>query len=261
MRVTVLGCGSSAGVPMIGGADGAGDWGECDPGEPRNVRTRASIVLQAPEGGTLLVDTSPDMRGQLLACRIARVDAILFTHAHADHIAGLDDVRILNRICGHPLDVYADARTFAELTNRFSYAFQPWTGPGFFRPAMKPVVIAPGGTVSMAGMPISLFDQDHGFMRSMGLRCGGFGYSTDVVALDDAAFETLRGVEVWLVDCFQRTRHITHAYLDLVIEWVSRLRPGRTILTHMGPDLDWGWMQRHLPPGIEPAWDGLVVEL
>jgi phosphoribosyl 1,2-cyclic phosphate phosphodiesterase len=246
---------------MIGGPDGSGDWGACDPDEPRNIRSRASIIIQAADCGTLLVDTTPDLRGQLLACRVARVDAVLFTHAHADHIAGLDDVRILNRICGHPLDAFADERTLAELTSRFGYAFQPWTGPGFFRPAMIPTLIAPGQTVAMAGLPITLFDQDHGYARSLGLRCGGFGYSTDVVALDDTAFAALRGVEVWVVDCFQRSRHVTHAYLDLVGQWRDRLNPRRTILTHMSPDLDWGWMERNLPPGIEAAHDGLILEL
>jgi phosphoribosyl 1,2-cyclic phosphate phosphodiesterase len=260
VRVTILGCGSSAGVPLIGGADGAGDWGACDPAEPRNVRSRASIVLQGPDNKTLLVDTSPDMRTQLLACRIARVDAILFTHAHADHIAGLDDVRILNRICGRPLEAFGDERTLADLSRRFSYAFQPWTGPGFFKPAMTPREIAPGQTVAMAGLPITLFDQDHGYVRSLGLRCGRFAYSTDVVALDDAAFAALEGVEVWIVDCFQRSRHVTHAYVELVGQWAARVRPARTILTHMGPDLDWAWMQRNLPPGMEPAYDGMVLD-
>jgi phosphoribosyl 1,2-cyclic phosphate phosphodiesterase len=261
MRVTILGCGSSAGVPLIGGADGDGDWGVCDPGEPRNVRSRCSIVIESADRKALLVDTSPDLRSQLLACRIPRIDAILFTHAHADHIAGLDDVRILNRICGHPLDAYADERTLGELTSRFSYAFQAWKGPGFFKPVMQPRLIAPGQTVMIAGLEVTVFDQDHGYISSLGLRIGSFGYSTDVVALDAAAMTALDGVQTWVVDCFQRGHHPTHAYLALVLEWVAVLRPARTILTHMGPDLDWAWMQRNLPAGLEPAYDGMVLEI
>jgi phosphoribosyl 1,2-cyclic phosphate phosphodiesterase len=261
MRVTILGCGSSAGVPLIGGATGDGDWGVCDPDEPRNIRTRCSIVIQSAENKALLVDTSPDLRSQLLACRIPRIDAIVFTHAHADHIAGLDDVRILNRICGHPLDAYADQRTLGELTGRFSYAFQPWKGPGFFKPVMQPRLVSPGQTLTIAGLPITVFDQDHGYISSLGLRSGSFAYSTDVVALDDAAMAALAGVQTWVVDCFQRAHHPTHAYLARVLEWTERLKPARTILTHMGPDLDWAWMQQNLPAGIEPAHDGMVLEI
>src|SRR5271166_3846237 len=134
MRVKILGTGASAGVPMIGGADGSGDWGVCDRTEPRNMRTRASIAVEAADGGCLLVDTAPEMRQQLTANRVPRVDALLFTHAHADHITGLDDVRMLNRIVGRPLDAYATERTLTELERRFDYAFRAWDPPGFYRP-------------------------------------------------------------------------------------------------------------------------------
>lgn len=260
MRVVLLGTGASAGVPMIGGADGGGDWGACDPAEPRNRRTRSSIAVTG-EGGTLLVDTGPDMRDQLLACRIPRVDAILFTHAHADHITGLDDVRILNRIAGRPLDAYGTARTLEELARRFDYAFRPWTPPNFYRPVLVPHTIEPGDTVRAAGLAVQTFDQDHGLMHTLGLRIGSFGYSTDVVRLDDAAFAALAGVDTWVVGCFQRgPAHKTHAHLDLAIDWARRIAARRTVLTHMGTDMDWGWLRAHLPPGIEPGYDGLVLE-
>ncbi len=260
MKVTLLGTGGSAGVPMIGGADGRGDWGVCDPGEPRNRRTRASILIDGG-AGTLLVDTPPDMRGQLLACGVRQVDALLFTHAHADHIVGLDDVRILNRIVDRPLEAYATADTIAELEARFGYAFLPWQPPGFFRPVMVPRAVAADATVDVAGVQVRLFDQDHGFTRTLGLRVGGFGYSTDVVALDEAAFATLSGVDTWVVGCFQRTPHRTHAWLDRVLQWVLRLAPRRAVLTHMGADMDWAWLAANLPPGVEAGFDGQVLEI
>jgi phosphoribosyl 1,2-cyclic phosphate phosphodiesterase len=263
MQVTLLGTGASAGVPMIGGTDGRGDWGLCDPAEPRNRRTRASIVVQGkPDGPRLLVDTGPDLREQLLACGVPRIDAILYTHAHADHITGLDDVRILNRICGHPLDTFATAATLAELAVRFPYAFRAWDPPGFFRPVLVARPVAPGDTFAVAAIRVTAFEQRHGQWQTLGLRIGGFGYSTDVVALDDAAIAALSGVDVWVVDCFQRhIRHNTHAHLDLVLDWVERIRPRRTILTHMGTDMDWAWLVNNLPNGIEPGYDGMVLEI
>ena len=156
-------------------------------------------MVESGEGTRLLVDTSPDMRSQLLACRVPGVDAILYTHAHADHITGLDDVRILNRIADRPLEAFGTRATLDELIRRFGYAFRPWQPPGFFRPVLAERAVTPGETVAAAGMAMRVFDQDHGFTRSLGLRIGGFGYSTDVVGLDDAAFEALVGVDTWVV--------------------------------------------------------------
>jgi phosphoribosyl 1,2-cyclic phosphate phosphodiesterase len=260
IRITLLGTGGSAGVPMIGGEDGAGDWGVCDPAEPRNRRTRTSIVVE--QGGQrLLVDTGPDMRSQLLAAGIGRVDAILYTHAHADHITGLDDVRILNRIAGRPLQAFGTAPTLADITTRFAYAFRPWRPPGFYRPVMEPVEVSPDATITPAGFPVRLFAQDHGMVTTLGLRIGGFGYSTDVVRLGERAFEVLAGVDTWVVGCFQRQPHNTHAKLDEVLRWVERLGPRRAILTHMGTDMDWAWLQANLPPGVEAGVDGMVLEV
>jgi phosphoribosyl 1,2-cyclic phosphate phosphodiesterase len=260
MKITLLGTGGSAGVPMIGGPDGSGDWGLCDPKEPRNRRTRTSIVVEAADQQRLLVDTSPDMRSQLLACRIAGVDAILFTHAHADHITGLDDVRILNRIAGRPLPAFASAETLEELSRRFSYAFRPWEPPHFYRPVLEAHPVEPIATVNAAGMALRLFPQAHGRTTTLGFRIGGFGYSTDVVALSEAALAALEGVDTWVVGCFLRTdAHWTHANLPTVLAWVEQLRPRRTILTHMGTEMDWAWMQAHLPEGVEPGYDGLVL--
>ena len=260
LRVTLLGCGGSAGVPQIGGADGRGDWGACDPAEPRNRRTRSSIVIEGPDG-RLLVDASPDLRAQLLSCAIPRIDGILFTHAHADHVLGIDDIRILNRIAGRPLDTYATERTREELYQRFDYAFQPWTTPYFFRPVLVPHIIEMDQTVDVVGLQIRVFEQDHGYMPTLGLRVGGFGYSTDVAKLDEHALDILTGVDTWVVDCFQRKPHTTHANPDQVAAWCERIRPRRVILTHMGYDMDWAWMRESLPSHIEPGYDGMVLEM
>jgi phosphoribosyl 1,2-cyclic phosphate phosphodiesterase len=260
MKVTLLGTGGSAGVPTIGGEDGSGDWGDCDPTEPRNRRTRSSIVLETTEKQRLLVDTSPDLRNQLLDCRIPSVDAILFTHAHADHITGIDDVRILNRIANRPLPAFATAATLAEMTGRFGYAFRPWEPPHFYRPVLEANPVAAGDAFDAAGMAVRVFSQNHGRVETLGLRVGEFAYSTDVVALDDAAFAVLAGVDTWVVDCFlRRDTHWTHANLGIVQSWVERLRPRRTVLTHMGTEMDWAWLQANLPLGIEAGYDGMVL--
>jgi phosphoribosyl 1,2-cyclic phosphate phosphodiesterase len=260
MRVTILGCGGSAGVPQIGGVDGHGDWGACDPAEPRNRRSRASIVVEGEDGQRLLVDTGPDMRTQLIAAGIPRVDAVLFTHAHADHITGLDDVRILNRITGLPMPAYGTQLTLDDVAVRFNYAFRPWKPPGFYRPVMEPRPFRFGDRVLAAGLAIETFEQDHRVLKTVGMRVGPFGYSTDAVALDDEAFAKLQGVDTWLVGCFQRTPHSTHAHIERVIEWAARVGARRTILTHMGPDLDWAWMRQRLPDSVEPAWDGMHLD-
>jgi phosphoribosyl 1,2-cyclic phosphate phosphodiesterase len=258
LRIRVLGCGGSTGVPSLGGADGRGDFGACEPTELRNLRTRSSIVIEAPRGN-ILVDTGPDMRAQLLANAIARIEAVIFTHAHADHITGLDDVRLLNRIIDKPLQGYATETTRNELQLRFDYAFKPWTPPVFYRPVIEMHTVSPGDVLDICGAQIKTFEQDHHVMRTLGLRVGGFAYSTDVVRLDEAAFSALEGIDTWLVGCFQRAVHLTHAHLDLVLQWRARLGVRRTVLTHMGIDMDWGWLREHLPQGVEPAQDGLVL--
>jgi phosphoribosyl 1,2-cyclic phosphate phosphodiesterase len=262
MKVTLLGTGGSAGVPMIGGVDGSGDWGDCDPAEPRNRRTRSSIVVEGSDKQRLLVDTSPEMRGQLVDCRVPSVDAVLFTHAHADHITGIDDVRILNRIADRPLPAFASAETLAEITRRFGYAFRPWEPPYFYRPVLEAKTIQHGDVFEAAGLPVRVFTQNHGRVETLGLRIGNFGYSTDVVALNDEAFVALRGVDTWVVGCFLiRGPHSTHADLNTVLGWVGRLGPRRVVLTHMGTEMDWAWMQANLPPGVEAGYDGMVLDI
>lgn len=260
MKITLLGTGGSAGLPQIGGADGRGDWGETDPSEPRNRRSRASIVLHADDGNNILVDTGPDLRYQLTGCGIGKIDAVIYTHAHADHMAGLDDVRILNRILGAPMPAYATADVWEELKARFGYAFKPWNGGFFGRPALETNDIIPGEAFRVFATEILPIDQDHGYSRSLGLRIGNFAYCTDVVRFEDAALAALRGIEILVVDCFTpANNHPTHAGLGSVLDWVKELRPQRTILTHMGPAMDYRTLVNSLPPGIEPGYDGMLI--
>jgi phosphoribosyl 1,2-cyclic phosphate phosphodiesterase len=261
LRVTLLGCGSSGGVPQIGGADERGNWGACDPAEPRNRRTRTSAVIEDERGRRLLVDSGPDLRQQLLACGMARLDAVAFTHTHADHVMGLDELRMVNRVTGGALDVFGAYVTLSELRSRFQYAFHPPPPQGFFRPSLNPKPVAPGEVVEMAGIPVRVLRQDHRVMETLGFRIGAFAYSTDLVAMPEDSFAALRGLDTWVVGCFQRAPHPVHAHVALIGEWVARLRPRRTVLTHMGMDLDWAWMRANLPDGIEPGFDGMRIEI
>lgn len=260
LRVTILGCGGSGGVPLVGGTDGAGDWGACDPAEPRNRRSRSSILVE--QGGrSLLVDAGPDLRTQCLANRVGRVDAVLFTHGHADHIMGVDDLRVLNRQLGAALPAIATEETLGELRRRFDYAFRAPTPPAFYRPALLPVPVGYGQDVEAAGFRLRALRLDHRVMDVLGIRIGGFAYCTDVVEMPEETLEALGGLDTLVVGCFQRGPHPVHAWVERVLDWVARLRPQRTVLTHMGTDLDWRWCAAQLPEGVTAAWDGRVLEV
>ncbi|HWI27273.1 MAG TPA: MBL fold metallo-hydrolase [Stellaceae bacterium] len=256
MRVTMLGCGPSWGVPRIGGG-----WGACDPADPRNRRRRCSVLVE--DGGkTLLIDTSPDLREQLLAAGVSRVDAVLFTHAHADHLHGIDDLRSVNQLMQSPIPIFGDAATLAEIRSRFGYVFTPLESDRqttYYKPVLEPHIVE--GRFSAAGVAVTAFAQDHGFSSTLGFRIGGFAYSTDVIELDDAAFATLSGVEVWIVDCIRRRPHVTHSHLEKTLGWIARARPRRAVLTHMDESFDYESLSRELPSGVEPGHDGLTIEL
>lgn len=250
MRVTILGCGTAGGVPRIGN-----DWGACDPLEPRNRRRRASIWVE--QGATsVLVDASPDLRLQALDAGIDRLDAVLFTHEHADHSHGFDDLRFFARLIGRPVPVLADAATLPRLQKRFGYAFS--TQIAIYPPIVEGRVI--DGPLQVGALTVQPFEQRHGpSATTLGFRFGGFAYSTDVVELPEAAFATLAGIDTWVVDALQFRPHLTHAHLDRTLEWIARVKPRRAILTHMGADMDYRSLCRTLPPGVEPAYDGMVI--
>jgi phosphoribosyl 1,2-cyclic phosphate phosphodiesterase len=258
MKVTVLGCGGSGGVPLAG-RDPGGYWGNADPANPKNRRRRVSVLVE--EGNTrILIDTSPDLRQQILDNGIAALDAVLFTHAHADHCHGLDELRGLVYGRGAPIDAYMDARTRELLTVRFDYAFASSRSPNNLYPAlMNDRVI--DGPFEIGGIPVRCFEQQHGPDVTLGFRLGDFAYSTDASALDEAAFAALAGVKLWIVDCLRDEPHPTHSHTEQTLEWIARVKPERAVLTHMNERLDYDDLLRRCPPGVEPGYDGLVLEI
>ena len=258
MKLTILGCGSSGGVPMATGKPG-GEWGQCDPSNPRNRRRRVSILVE--EGGTkVLVDASPDLREQIITFGIPRIDAVIFTHDHADHCHGLDDLRGLFRSTGVAIDAYMDQRTLAALQRRFPYAFATSRDPESFYPALMADRLI-DGPFSVGPIKIVPFEQNHGAETSLGLRLGPIAYSTDVKELNEHAFEVLQGVSVWVVDCLRDQPHATHSHTAQTLEWIARVKPRRAILTHLNHEIDYEDLRRRCPPGVEPGYDGLTLEV
>ena len=258
MKITILGCGGSGGIPLADGTPG-GNWGACDPANPKNRRRRVSILVEAG-GTTVLVDTSPDLRAQLIDARVSRLDAVLYTHAHADHCHGLDELRSLVRRTHQPIDAYMNAETRETLTARFPYVFASSRNPdSLYRALMTDHVI--DGPFNIGPIAIKPFEQDHGPETTLGFRLGDMAYSTDLVGLDEAAFEALDGVKLWIVDCLRDRPHPTHTWTAQTFEWIARVKPQRAVLTHMNEELDYEDLRRRCPPGVEPGYDGLVIEV
>jgi phosphoribosyl 1,2-cyclic phosphate phosphodiesterase len=254
MRVTVLGCGTSSGVPVIGCRCAV-----CRSDDPRNRRRRCAVLVEQGTT-TVLVDTPPELRQQCLDAGVDRLDAILYTHAHADHVNGLDDVRSFNHLMSRAIDAHGQADVLARIQERFGYAFQPPDpGRGWWRPALRPVPFE--GPFRVGELDIRPIEQRHGRRPSFGFRFGPFAYSPDVDGLDDTALAELEGLEVWIVDCLRDRPHPSHAHLERTLGWIERLRPARAILTHMAHDLGYADLAARLPAGVEPAYDGMVLDI
>ncbi len=259
LEFTLLGCGSSGGVPR---ADG--DWGACDPANPKNQRSRCSLLVRrsgegAEQATTLIVDTSPDLRLQTALAGAKRLDAILLTHDHADQVHGIDDVRAFFIRQRARIACHMDTATDVSMQRRFGYIFEPEGGyPAICERRLIPphgeawAVDGPSGAI-----PVVSFDQDHGGVRSAGYRFGDVAYSSDVVNLDERAFEALAGLDVWIVDALRYRPHPTHAHVERALQWIERLKPKRAILTNLHIDLDYETLKAELPDGVEPGYDQL----
>lgn len=250
MKVRILGSGTSSGVPRIGN-----DWGDCDPMDPRNRRTRASILVST-ETTTILVDTSPDLREQLLAADISQVDAVIWTHDHADHCHGIDDLRQLMQIRGAPVRGLARPFTRAQLEQRFAYAF-------FGRTGYPPTIEGEGlpDRIRIGDIDVTVVDQPHGGITSAGLRFESngksIGYATDFSEMTSDMRNLYRGLDLWVVDALRHKPHPTHPHLDATLGWIAELEPGRAILVHMDHSMDHATLAAQLPPTVVPGYDGL----
>lgn len=262
LRVTILGCGSSGGVPRIGP-----DWGACDPDNAKNRRRRCSILVErrGPEGTTrVLVDTSPDLREQLIDAGVGELDAVLITHEHADHTHGIDDLRQVALRMRRRVPVHMDEPTSKLINQRFGYCFR--TPPGSlyppildeFRLSAGRATVIEGAGGAIATLPIK---QTHGETEALGLRFGSLGYSSDLNNLSDEATMSLQDLEVWIVDALRYRPHPSHFSVDEALAWIDRLKPRRAVLTNMHVDLDYETLKAKLPRHVEPAYDGMVIEV
>jgi phosphoribosyl 1,2-cyclic phosphate phosphodiesterase len=254
VRVIFLGSGTSHGVPMIGC-----ECRVCRSADPRDTRLRPSILMAFDAGPQVLVDTTPDLRTQALAQRVTRVDAVVYTHSHADHVFGFDEIRRFNVLAGRPMPIYADARSLADLRRAFSYAFlqQPENGGGI--PQIEPRTIE--GPFDVAGQRIVPVPILHGHRPIFGYRAGAFAYLTDCSLVPDESFSLLTGLEVLVLGALRHRPHPTHFTVAQAIEAATRIGARRTLLTHMCHDLGHEETSRALPPGVELAFDGLVVDV
>lgn len=254
MKVRVLGCGTSSGVPLIGNR-----WGACDPDEARNRRRRVSILVEVG-GKRILVDTGPDLREQLIDARIGLVDAIVWTHDHADHCHGIDDVRQLFHARGGPVPGYARPATLDVLQSRFAYAF---AGNDGYPPTIAAHVLP--DRIGFGDAVLTVVDQPHGSITSAGLVFAGDGktfvYATDLHAMTDEMRSAYARADVWIIDALRRTPHPTHPHVAQVLAWIDELAPERVFLTHMDASMDYHALCAELPANVRPAHDGLEFEL
>ncbi|UTW53941.1 MBL fold metallo-hydrolase [Kordiimonas sp. SCSIO 12610] len=250
MKLTILGCGTSGGVPKM-----PEYWGACDPKNPKNRRLRASVLVEQDDT-RLLIDTSPDLREQMLRAKVHALDAVFYTHDHADHTHGIDDLRGFFHVTREKIPVYGDEQTINLLRHRFDYIFNSQNG----YPAMCRSNVLKGPK-TVGNIKMIPFEQGHGNSISLGYRFGDMAYSTDLNRLPETAFDTLEGVKVWVVDALRYEPHPTHSHLEQTLAWIERLKPERAILTHMTWDMDYEELKNQLPEGVEVAYDGMVLEI
>ena len=258
MRVTVLGSGSSSGTPSV-----EAGWGLCDENNPKNRRLRPSIFIEDNDQ-SLLIDTSPDLREQLLTADIQHIDAVLYTHAHSDHLHGIDDLRGINRRMNTAIPVYGDANTLETIQTRFPYVFEPIAKDAkfYYKSTLDPKIeVRHGEPFTAAGLSITPIDQDHGYVDSKGFRIGDFAYSTDLISMHEDGFEMLKGIKVWMLGTFTDKPHPTHLNVDKALEWIERVKPERAYLTHLGFYLDFEALQAKLPDNVFVAYDGLQFDV
>jgi phosphoribosyl 1,2-cyclic phosphate phosphodiesterase len=260
-RFTILGCGSSGGVPRIGMT-----WGACDPANPKNKRRRCSAMVEriGKSGQTaVLIDTSPDFREQILSVRATALDGVLYTHDHADHTHGIDDLRMVAYAMKRRVDVYFDAKTGTSLKERFAYCFKTPEGSNYM-PILTAHDIDGESPITIKGHGGEIvchpIKQTHGDITSLGYRFSNLAYSPDVSDLAPESVAKLQNLDVWVVDALRYSPHESHFHVKRALEWAARLRPKRTILTHMTSDLDYETLKRELPEGVEPAYDNMVIE-
>ena len=261
-KLHILGCGSSPGVPRIGG-----DWGKCDPSNPKNRRTRCSALVEKWHGEDvtrMLIDTGPDFRQQMLEIGVGWVDGVVYTHPHADHLHGIDDLRAFGFNRRKRVQIYANELTMDRILEAFGYCLQTPPG-GSYPPILDAHLIDHGSPLSINGPAGAIetlpYNQVHGDIHSLGFRIGDLAYSSDVNDLEPASIDLLQGLDVWIVDALRYTPHPSHFSLDEVLSWVERLKPKKTILTHMHVDMDYETLCRILPDHVEPAYDGMTIEL
>ncbi len=260
LSLRILGCGSSGGVPRLGG-----HWGDCDPANPKNVRKRCSLLVtrNTPDGSTrVLIDTSPDLRQQLLDADVGELDALIYTHSHADHVHGLDDIRMVVYNMRRRLPVWADGDTCNQLLSRFGYAFVQPAGSSY-PPICDLNTINGDVTITGAGGPITFtpFEVAHGNIDALGFRINNAAYLPDVSDIPDDVWPHLENLDVWIVDALRRDPHPTHAHLAKTLEWIERVQPKQAVLTNMHIDLDYATLLAETPDHIQPAYDGLTLKL
>lgn len=261
LRLTILGCGSSPGVPRI-----TGDWGNCDPDNPKNRRLRPAAMLEriGTNGTTrVVIDTGPDFREQMIAARVSDLDGVIYTHPHADHIHGIDDLRSYALHKRTLVDIFADAPTMARLHQGFGYCFK--TPPGSsYPPILRPHIFKHHEIIEIDGaggkLCVETLPQVHGDIVSLGLRAGGIAYCTDVSGFEEPTVNKLQDLDYLVIDALQYRRHPSHLSLDEALQWIEKLRPKRAVLTHLHVPLDYDTVMRETPEHVEPAYDGMAIE-